>query len=315
MRDQWNMPLWLGETGENSDEWFRDVAHWCGQFNIGWSWWPWKKIATIAGPVTIQEPAGYQSILNYWRNSGPRPSTNAAFASLLEFAQATRFENCIVHPDVLDSLIRPYPMGATLPFKTCFSPGIVFAVDYDLGRQGEAYYDTSTTNNYNSGNSYRNDSVDIQSTSDSLPSIGYNVGWLDAGDWMNYTVTPLVPGPYAVYARVAGGNSGGSFYLDVGGSNVTGVITVPSTGGWQTWTTIPAGIIPNGQVSRGFTWFESELDYFGICSGFQRRLAFRMERARSRLAWHSGQRRDEHQHRRVDCERQRLGHLGNERPI
>jgi hypothetical protein len=31
------MPLWLGETGENSNEWFRDAAHWCDVFNIGWS--------------------------------------------------------------------------------------------------------------------------------------------------------------------------------------------------------------------------------------------------------------------------------------
>ena len=249
MRDQWNMPLWLGETGENSNEWFRDVVRWCEQFNIGWSWWPWKKIAAIAGPVTIKEPVGYQNILNYWRNTGPRPSTNDAFNSLLEFAQATRFENCILHPDVLDALIRPYPLGATLPFKNHSAPGIIFGADYDLGRQGEAYYDTTTTNNYNSGGSYRNDSVDIESTSDPLPSIGYNVGWLDPGDWMKYTVTPLVPGSYAVYARVAGGSSGGSFYLDVGGSNVTGTITVPATGGWQAWTTIPAGTITNAEFT------------------------------------------------------------------
>src|SRR6185295_11989148 len=50
----------------------------------------------------------------------------------------------------------------------------------------------------------------------------------------------------------AGGSVGGSFYLDVGGSNVSGVITVPATGGWQTWTTISAGMITNVQPLTSF---------------------------------------------------------------
>jgi hypothetical protein len=60
---------------------------------------------------------------------------------------------------------------------------------------------------------------------------------------MNYTVTPRVDGPYAVHARVAASSAGGSFYLEVGGTNATGVISVPATGGWQSWRTIPAGTI------------------------------------------------------------------------
>ena len=248
-RDQWNMPIWMGETGENSNEWFRDVAHWCEVFNIGWSWWPWKKIGAIAGPVMVQEPAGYQAILNYWRNGGTPPSAGTAFNSLLALAQAARFENCSFRPDVIDALMRPYPLGQTLPFGSNYVPGVFFAADYDLGRQSEAYLDITTTNTYNSGNSYRNDSVDIQLTSDNAPSNTVNVGWLDPGDWMKYSVSPLVAGPYAVYARVAGGASGGSFYLDVGGSNATGTIAVPNTGGWQNWTTISAGTITNTQLS------------------------------------------------------------------
>ncbi|PWU13190.1 MAG: hypothetical protein C5B50_19715 [Verrucomicrobia bacterium] len=243
MRDQWDMPLWLGETGENSNEWFRDVSHLCDLFNIGWSWWPWKKIGTIAGPVMVQETPGYQAILNYWRNGGTPPSTNTAFSSLLGFAQAARFENCVYHPDVTDAILRPYPQGQTLPFKSNRIPGTIFAADYDLGRQGEAYFDTTTTNNYNAGNSDRNDSVDIQPISDVAPTNGFNVGWMDPGDWMKYSVIPLVPGPYVVYARVAGGATGGSFYVDVGGSNVSGTVTVSYTGGWQNWTNIPAGVI------------------------------------------------------------------------
>jgi aryl-phospho-beta-D-glucosidase BglC (GH1 family) len=252
LRDQWNLPLWLGETGENSNEWFREVVRNAEQANIGWAWWPWKKIGTITGPVMVQKPAGYQAILNYWRNTGPKPSTNAAMSGLLALAQASRFENCTLHPDVFDALLRPQTQGLTLPFKSNSVPGLIFAADYDLGRIGEAYFDVSTNNPHNSGDSYRNDSIDIEPCSDVAPSIGFDVGWIEAGDWMKYTVTAMTPSPYAFSARVAAASAGGSFYLEVGGSNVTGLINVPATGGWQTWSTLPARIFTNPAPMTSF---------------------------------------------------------------
>lgn len=110
-RNQWNLPVWLGESGENSNDWFRDVVRNAEQANIGWAWWPWKKIGSTSAPAIIQKPAGYQAILDYWRNRGPRPSTNDAFQALLALAQAARFENCVLHPEVTDALIRPNTRG------------------------------------------------------------------------------------------------------------------------------------------------------------------------------------------------------------
>jgi hypothetical protein len=246
LRDTYNLPLWLGESGENMNEWFRDTVHACDQLNIGWAWWPWKKIGTTAGTTFITKPSGYQTILDYWGGSGSQPTTNAAMTGLLALAQATRLENCSVRRDVIDALLRPYPQGATLPFQSNTIPGRLFASDYDLGRQGEAYYDTTTNN---SGYAYRSDAVDIQTTSDTLPTNGFNIGWLDAGDWMKYTLNPVVAGPYRVYARVAASSAGGSFYLDSGGTNLTGNIVVPATGGYQTWKTIAAGTITNTALS------------------------------------------------------------------
>ena len=251
-RNQWNMPVWLGESGENSNEWFRDVVRYAEQANIGWAWWPWKKIGTLAGPVIVQMPAGYQSILNYWNNTGPRPATNAALAGLLALAQATRYENCIVRPDVLDALLRPNTQGITLPFTNHSVPGIIFAANYDLGRYGEAYLDQTTNSPYNSGSSYRNDSVDIETCSDSAPTIGYDVGWLAPGDWMKYTVPAIPAGPFSISARVAANAAGGSFYVEVGGSNVTGLISVPATGGWQAWSTLAPRVFTNALPVTSF---------------------------------------------------------------
>ncbi|HLP76595.1 MAG TPA: carbohydrate-binding protein [Candidatus Paceibacterota bacterium] len=286
LRDQWNVPLWLGESGENSNEWFRDAVRFAEQLNIGWAWWPWKKNDNTDGTVIFSKPASYQAILDYWRNGGAKPSTNTALNAFMELATATRIENCSVRRDVIDALLRA-GQETTLPFTNHTAPGIVFASDYDLGRQGVAYFDTTATNgSYNSGYAYRNDSVDIQPVTDSLPGNGYNVGWCDPGDWMKYTVTTLVPGPYRVLARVASGSSGGSFYLETNGTIATGPITVSGTGGWQNWTTINAGTInlqPTNSVrfvvlNAGFNvqWFEfqpaSEAPRLSIGSAANRQL-------------------------------------------
>jgi hypothetical protein len=252
-RDQWNIPLWMGESGENSNEWFRDTVHVAEQLNIGWAWWPWKKLNSVVGTVSVAEPATYQRILSYWRSGGTKPSTNEALAGLMDLAQATRLENCVIHPDVFHALMRPYPNGQTIPWTNHILPGAIFAPQYDLGRQGEASFDASTdTSPYNSGYSYRNDSVDIEACSDATPNIGCDVGWLEAGDWMKYTTTPTSLAGYQVLARVAAANSGGSFYIEIGGSNVTGTISVASTGGWQSWRTISAGIIPGPRLLQSF---------------------------------------------------------------
>lgn len=251
-RNQWNLPVWLGESGENWNEWFRDVIRNAEQANIGWAWWPWKKIGTISGPVMIQKPAGYQAILDYWGGSGPRPSTNTASAALMALAQAARFENCIVHPDVLDALLRPDPQGQTLPFKSNAIPGRIFAADYDLGQPGAAYFDQSTNGPQNTGGLYRNDAVDIEACTDSAPTLGYDVGWTEAGDWMKYTAPGIAPGPYAVSVRVASGSGGGSFHLELGGSNVTGAINISNTGGWQNWTTTPPRAFTNAMLTDSF---------------------------------------------------------------
>ena len=67
---------------------------------------------------------------------------------------------------------------------------------------------------------------------------GYDVGWVFAGEWLNYTVTVASAGTYDLEFRVASAGAGGTFHLEVNGVNKTGGLTVPNTGGWQTWTTI-----------------------------------------------------------------------------
>jgi len=54
---------------------------------------------------------------------------------------------------------------------------------------------------------------------------------------MKYSVA-IPAGPFSLAPRVAANGTGGSFHIEIGGSNVTGLISVPNTGGWQSWTTL-----------------------------------------------------------------------------
>jgi hypothetical protein len=45
-------------------------------------------------------------------------------------------------------------------------------------------------------------------------------------------------GTYTLAVRVAANGTGGTFHIEVNGSDKTGPLTIPNTGGWQQWQTV-----------------------------------------------------------------------------
>ena len=128
------------------------------------------------------------------------------------------------------------PAGSPAPYSgTAVSiPGVIEAEQFDSGGEGAAYHDTSAGN---SGGAFRTGDVDIEATAD-----GYDVGWVAAGEWLRYSVNITSAGTYTANVRVASLGRGGAFHIEVGGTNVSGAITVPDTGGWQNWQTVSANV-------------------------------------------------------------------------
>ena len=115
-------------------------------------------------------------------------------------------------------------------------PGKIEAEDFDTGGEGIAYHDNDAGNN---GNQYRTlEDVDIENCADA--GGGYNTGWTEPDEWLEYTVDVAAAGQYTIEARVASDTSGGAFHIEFDGVDKTGVISVPVTGGWQNWTTVSA---------------------------------------------------------------------------
>lgn len=193
IRNKQNVPIWLGESGENSNVWFRDAIQLMESNNIGWAWWPLKKLGSN-NPLEVITPAGYQKILNYWAGSGSLPTRDEATAALDELANNLKLENCVYHKDVIDAMFRQTKSDATIPYiKTVVeNHANVMAINFDLGRNRYAYFDKDTGNYYistggertagNKGRAFRNDGVDIVSDSK-----GVFVSDFEQGEWMQYT--------------------------------------------------------------------------------------------------------------------------------
>ncbi|MDO8589494.1 MAG: sugar-binding protein [Armatimonadota bacterium] len=121
-------------------------------------------------------------------------------------------------------------------------PGTIQAENFDNGGEGVAYHDTESTNY---GGAFRtSEGVDIASTYDT--GGGYEVGWVQPNEWLNYMVYVNATRAYDINMRVSGG--GGNFHINMDGQNVTGTRTTPNTGSWGTYATYT---VPSIQLAAG----------------------------------------------------------------
>jgi beta-glucanase (GH16 family) len=67
---------------------------------------------------------------------------------------------------------------------------------------------------------------------------GLNVGWIDAGDYMEYVVGVATAGNFTISYRAAAMTTGGQVQVINSNGTVLNTTNLPATGGWQTWTTV-----------------------------------------------------------------------------
>ncbi|TSC87467.1 MAG: coagulation factor 5/8 type domain-containing protein [Microgenomates group bacterium Gr01-1014_16] len=146
----------------------------------------------------------------------------------------------------------PTPTPAACSFGPYSIPGRIEMENYKCGGEGVGYHDTDATNN---GGLYRpSDGVDIPGTSD--VGGGYKIGWTAATEWLQYSLSVASAGIYDLRVRVASAVATGSFSLKLDGVSISGVISVPNTGGWENWTTL---VVPNIAFSAGSHTLELDI--------------------------------------------------------
>ena len=257
LRNNTNCPIWLGESGENSNRWFTDCIELMEKNNIGWSFWPVKK-SGINNILKVTTNSDYIDLVNYWKGNAPTPTVDKAFQAVMTYANNHKLENCVIQHDVIDAMIRQPQTTETLPYKTNTTSSTIYGVDYDFGRADYAYSDSLdanyhlSNNNYTAWNNaynYRNDGVDIDVCNDATTN-GYCVGWVENGDWTQYTIQSDEAMTYNVLLRYASQSGSAKVYVEVNGKRASKTITLTPTGNWSTWRTgaITNVIFPAGSV-------------------------------------------------------------------
>jgi probable HAF family extracellular repeat protein len=222
------------------------------------------KNGNVSGPIAVPDTGGWQS----WRTVTVPLRLASGTQALRVVFDTNGASGAVANLNwfrVVRAGARPTPYSGS-PIAL---PGTVQAEQFDLGGAAVAYHDTTTGN---LGGAFRASQVDIQATTDA--GGGFHVGWTKAGEWLAYTVSVPAPGSYTLSARVASNGAGGTFHVELGGHDVTGPITVPSTGGWQTFTTIsrPVTLTAGTQIMRvvgdvnGTTSGIGNFNYFTIAA-------------------------------------------------
>lgn len=137
-------------------------------------------------------------------------------------------------------------------------PGRIEAENYDTGGEGIAFHDSDAQNE---GGDYRGDGVDVEACGDA--GGGYNVGWIQNGEWLEYTVDVAASGTYDLELRVASDSGGGDLHIEFDGHDVTGSLSFAPTGGWQNYITIGANDV---YLTKGLHIMRIVMDatYFNI---------------------------------------------------
>jgi len=113
-REQYDVPIWMGESGENTDEWISQFVKTLEANKIGWAFWPYKKMDKSYAVVSILPPADWGKIVEFAKllrgtahveerlKQRPEQETiNRAFNELLE---NIRLEKCRVNVGYLKAL-------------------------------------------------------------------------------------------------------------------------------------------------------------------------------------------------------------------
>ena len=110
--EKYNVPVWMGESGENTDEWIEAYRKLLEEHNIGWCFWPYKKLNATTCIVSINPPDDWEAIIAF--AEGPRgtfeevrkhrPPKEKVEKALGDYLERIKFANCRINRGYLKAL-------------------------------------------------------------------------------------------------------------------------------------------------------------------------------------------------------------------
>jgi hypothetical protein len=206
LREIANAPIWMGESGENTNPWFYETIKLLEDNQIGWNWWTHKKVDNLTNPYSAKIGKYYQMILDYWHKNGPRPTKAQAIKGFYELVENLKLSNCNYFKDVVSAICDLSGLETSKPYEDNTLPKLVKCVNYDIGTNKVAYEvkvakreDFRFRYTFNTGRSYRNDPLSIFKIGDE-----YVLGLFEDDSWVKYSLNSLEDETYEIVLTYKG---------------------------------------------------------------------------------------------------------------
>lgn len=111
-RDKTKLPMYMGEIGHNTDQWQADFCATMKKANIGYTFWPYKKIDGSC-MMGIKKPADWDSTIVKFAEADrssfdairkARPDQEKGKKLLMEFVENAKKDNCIPQKGYIKSM-------------------------------------------------------------------------------------------------------------------------------------------------------------------------------------------------------------------
>ncbi|MEJ0089071.1 MAG: cellulase family glycosylhydrolase [Limisphaerales bacterium] len=240
-RKRLGAPVWVGETGEKDVAIYWGTTDYFEANNIGWSFWPWKKMDTHNTPYSIKSPKNWDAIRAYSRKEGAdKPAPEIAQEAFNELLQNIQLANCKFFPDVVNALFRRVP--GKVEAENYGQEGLDHSYSVKDPKQKSKFYRTT-------------ESVLVE-----LVEPGQTIR-LNAGEWTSYVINSLEAKIYTLTVRAKAENATAVFEISVNG--ISQEITADDKG-WVEFKLKPVNMasganqvklsVKNG--AAGFDWME-----------------------------------------------------------
>ncbi|HEY9509675.1 MAG TPA: cellulase family glycosylhydrolase [Verrucomicrobiae bacterium] len=198
-RERLNVPVWVGETGEKDDTIYWATTDYFEANNIGWSFWPWKKMETQNTPYSIKAPKNWSAITAY-SNGGEKPSQEIAGNAFSELLTNIRLENCVFFPGVVNAMLRQAPVK-------------IEAENFGHDGQNKSFF---VTDPQQLSDSYRHsEPVAIHLLSETRRRSAQYVT-LTSTEWTAYNIWSDATAPYRVTVKAKAANTPAQVRLQLG---------------------------------------------------------------------------------------------------
>jgi endoglucanase len=229
-RKRLNAPVWVGETGERDNTIYWATTDYFEANNIGWCFWPWKKLDADNSPCSIKRPQHWDAVSAYSRGAG-KPSSEIAQHAFDELLVNIRLENCTRHAAVVNAMFRR-------------APGRVEAENFGHGGTEISY----SVKGEQRSKFYRLDEPVQIGVQDPTRRLSGQYITLSANEWTAYSIDSEAADDCLVRLRVRAVDGSGAGELLIGNSRLNVKVTD------NNWLEVELGAVPFDSGTNRLKW-------------------------------------------------------------